>query len=224
MDSKSLVPAEAQSSVAIGSNPLRKRQHERFCWLLAQMRPKADAYRQAGFRSVSHHSANANAARLLARRDIADRISYLTRQEEEVLQLKRARIEELLWMIHESNVADLWETYEDTKKDKAGNVVTIDGRPVIVKRQRPKLLSDLPDDVQRIVESCGIDEHGRVIPKAYSKLQANAELRKLLNIGGVVQSDEVTRMSTPQIVSELQALGVDVRLSVRVSDAIHHES
>ncbi len=127
-------------------------------------------------------------------------------------------------MIHESNVADLWETYEDTKKDKAGNVVTIDGRPVIVKRQRPKLLSDLPDDVQRIVESCGIDEHGRVIPKAYSKLQANAELRKLLNIGGVVQSDEVTRMSTPQIVSELQALGVDVRLSVRVSDAIHHES
>ncbi len=222
MDSKSLVPAESQSPVAIGANPLRKRQHERFCWLLAQMRPKADAYRQAGFRSVSHHSANANAARLLTRRDIQDRIGYLTRQEEEILQSKRARIEELLWMIHESNVADLWETYEDTKKDKAGNPIMVDGEPVLVKKQRPKLLSDLPDDVQRIVESCGIDEHGRVIPKAYSKLQANAELRKLLNIGTVAREDgELSRMTDDQLLGELnrqaKELGINIELNYRMA-------
>ncbi len=222
MDSKSLVPQDQQSPVAIGANPLRKRQHERFCWLLAQMRPKADAYRQSGFRSVSHHSANANAARLLARRDIQERIGYLTRQEEEVLQLKRARIEELLWMIHESNVADLWETYEDYKRDKSGNPIIVDGEPVRIKKQRPKLLSDLPDDVQRIVESCGIDEHGRVIPKAYSKLQANAELRKLLNIGTAVREEgDLQRMSDDQLIGELnrqaKELGINIDLHYRIA-------
>jgi hypothetical protein len=36
----------------------------------------------------------------------------------------------------------------------------------------------LPEDLQRVVEGVDIDRHGRMVPKVYSKLQANAELRK----------------------------------------------
>lgn len=205
-----------------GSERLRWAAHERYCWLRAQMRPKAEAYRAAGLLSKSDHDAAANGSRLERRPDVQARIVYLCRQEEELLQAKRARIEELLWQIHESNVADLWETYEDFKRDKKGDLVNgPDGKPVMVKKQRPKLLSDLPDDVQRIVESCAIDEHGRVVPKAYSKLQANQELRKLLNIGTVAKEEgELQRMSDDQLIGELkrqaQELGINIDLNYRI--------
>jgi len=214
-------PAHRSDIALSGSRPLRSSKHERYCWLRAQMRPKANAYRGAGFSSMSDHDAGANGSRLERRSDVADRIAYLCRQEEELLQAKRARIEELLWMIHESNVADLWETYEDEKRDKSGNRVLVNGEPVIVKKQRPKLLSDLPNDVQRVVESCGIDEHGRVIPKAYSKMQANQELRKLLNIGTVQREEgELSRMSDDQLIGELKRqaneLGINIDLNYRI--------
>jgi hypothetical protein len=45
------------------------------------------------------------------------------------------------------------------------------------KSQRPRLMSELQEDLQRVMESVSIDGHGRMVPKVCSKLQANAELR-----------------------------------------------
>src|ERR1700684_661692 len=101
--------ATLESPVKIpGSSPLRKPEHERFCRLRAVLRPKGDAYRQAGLKATTDHAACGNASRLERRQDVADRIGYLSRQEDEILQAKRQRIEEFLWTVHESNVADLW--------------------------------------------------------------------------------------------------------------------
>jgi hypothetical protein len=92
--------------------------------------------------------------------------------------------EEVLWLVHEANVADLWETVEVPKFDKDGNpVLDKDGYAAMEKIQRPRLMSELPQDLQRVVESVSIDGHARMVPKVYSKLQANAELR-ILKIDG----------------------------------------
>jgi hypothetical protein len=209
-----------------GSNPLRKPEYERFCRLRALLRPKADAYRQSGLKSKSDHDAAGNASRLERRQDVTERIAYLTRQEDEILQLKRARIEEFLWGAHEFNIADLWETVEGTRLHKSGDkkgqpILDEDGNPETYKYQRPKLFSDLPEEIQRMVESCSVDESGRVIPKAYSKMQANQELRKLLGIGTVTRDDgELSRLSDAELISELsrqaRELGVEIDLNYRM--------
>jgi hypothetical protein len=54
---------------------------------------------------------------------VQDRIAYFCRQDEEVLQEKRKRIEGVLWLVHEANVADLWETVEVPVLHKDGNPV-----------------------------------------------------------------------------------------------------
>ena len=91
--------------------------------------------------------------------------------------------------MHEANVADLWETVEVPVLDKDGNpVLDKDGNAVMEKIQRPRLLSELPEDLQRVVEGVNIDGHGRMVPKVYSKFQANVELRKLLGIGAVART------------------------------------
>ena len=85
-----------------------------------------------------------------------------------------------LWLVHEANVADLWETVEVPKFDKDGNpALDKDGNAVMEEIQRPRLMSELPEDLQRVAESASIDGHGRMVPKVYSKLRANAELRTL---------------------------------------------
>jgi hypothetical protein len=93
----------------------------------------------------------------------------------------------------------------------------------MVKRQLPKLLSDLPEDVARIVETCGVDENGRVIPKPYSKMQANQELRKLLGIGVIIGTGgdgEVVRLSDAELIAQLsnqaRELGIEIDLSYRL--------
>lgn len=212
-----------------GASPLKSRKHERFCWLMAQLRPKADAYRQCGFKSCSDHDANGNAARLLRRADVQERIAYLSRQEEDILQAKRRRIEEALWLMHEVNPADLWETVEGPVLHKSGDkkgepVLGDDGQPLTYKYQRPKMLSDLPEDVQRAVESVSVSENGWAIPKTYSRLQVNGELRKLLGIGTVTRDDgELSRLSDAELVAELsrqaKELGVEIDLSYRFSGA-----
>jgi hypothetical protein len=87
--------------------------------------------------------------------------------------------------VHEANVADLRETVEVPKFDKNGNpALDKDGNATVMEKiQRPRLVSELPEDLQRVVESVSIDGHGRMVPKVYSKLQANAELR-ILRIDG----------------------------------------
>ena len=212
----SIVPA-----VFPGSTPLHNRRTERFCYLCSLMRPAADAYRQAGYKSESDHAAAGNAARLLRRQDVQDRIAYWTRQEEEMLQAKRRRLEELLWTIHESNVADMWEMVEVEKRDHKGNpVINEDGSVVMKWVQRPKPIHEMSEDVQRAVETISINEAGFVIPKPYSKLQANQELRKLLGIGSVQRDDgELSRLSDQELVAQLASqareLGIEVDLTYR---------
>jgi hypothetical protein len=84
----------------------------------------------------------------------------------------------------QANVADLWETVQVPKFDQDGNpVLDKGGNAVMEKSQRPRLMSELQEDLQRVMESVSIDGHGRMVPKVCSKLQANAELR-ILRIDG----------------------------------------
>lgn len=210
-----------------GSQRLRTLAHETYARLRAQMRPKADAYRRA-FETkddYEEHAARGNASRLERRRDVADRITFLTRQSDDVLEAKRARLEEMLWLIHEANVADLWDCEEHVLRNKKGDAVCDEtGKPITVTRQRLKLLADLPEEVQRTIESISVDDKGRLTAKMYSKLTANAELRKLLGIGAPVRGEdgEVLRLSDAELVTQLakqaQELGISIDLSYRFGD------
>ena len=212
---KALVPFDPAS-------PLSDPRYEKYARLRSVLRPRGDAYRQAGFQSESDHAAQGNAAKL--EREVPaveQRIAYLCRQDEQVLAAKRQRIEELLWSMHEFNYAELWKVIEVEKRDKKGDVVKdSDGNPVKVVRQVPKLFTELSEDMQRMIESCNIDEHGRVVPKAYSKMQANQELRKLLGIGVAAREDgDVSRMSDAELIAELarqaKDLGIEIDLNYR---------
>src|SRR3974377_1500243 len=95
-----------------GSRPLSNTRHEHYCRLRSLLCPKGQALREAGMRAAKNHDAVSNATRLERRQDVRDRIAFLVRQEEEVLAEKRKRIEEMLWAIHEADIGDFFETYE----------------------------------------------------------------------------------------------------------------
>lgn len=218
-DAKDLVPVVELP----GAMPLGNPRHEHYCRLRALLRPKMAAYRDSGFDASTDHMANANGARLERRQDVRDRIAFLTRQEEEVVAEKRKRIEEALWLIHECDIGLLWETYDDDKRDKAGMVVRgEDGKPVRVRKQRPRLLSDLTPEVRMAIEAVQVDEHGRVLPRLYSKLAAGEALRKMLGIGnGHGRSeDDLSRMSDQQLLETLttqaRELGIEINLNYRI--------
>jgi hypothetical protein len=204
-----------------GAKPLRDHKKERFCRLRAVLRPKVDAYRQAGYESESDHAAAGNASRLERRQDVADRIAYLCKSEDSVLKEKQRRLEEMLWLIHEANVADMWTMVEVPAYDRQGKpILDGDGNPTTKMVQRPKNIHDMPEDVQRSIEQITINEAGFVIPKPYSKLQANAELRKLLGIGAVIRDgDDMPRLSDAELVAQLAAqareLGIEIDLNYR---------
>ena len=129
-------------------------------------------------------------------------------------------IEEALWAVHEADIGDFFETVEVAKSDKDGQAATDEaGKMLTVKKQRPKLLSDLPPDLRKAIEHVQIDARGNVVPQLYSKLQANAELRKMLNIGGQKDRPEtdVSRLSDAELIAQLadqaKQLGVDINLN-----------
>ena len=172
-------------------------------------------------RAVKNHDAVSNATRLERRQDVRDRIAFLVRQEEEVLAEKRKRIEEMLWAIHEANIGDLWETYEAAKIGKDGKTeIDEAGNMLTVKKERPRLLSDVPPDLRKAIEHVQVDARGNVVPQLYSKLQANAELRKML-IGGQKDRPEtdVSRLSDAELIQQLadqaKELGIEIDLNYR---------
>jgi hypothetical protein len=182
--------------------------------------PKAQALREAGMRAVKNHDAVSNATRLERRQDVRDRIAFLVRQEEEVLAEKHKRIEEMLWTIHEADIGDLWETYEAAKVGKDGNAETDEpGHMLTLRKQRPRLLSDLPPDLRKAIEHVQLDAKGNVVPQLYSKLQANQELRKMLNIGGqkAREQTDVSKLSDAELISQLaeqaKELGIHIDLN-----------
>jgi hypothetical protein len=84
---------------------------------------------------------------------------------------------------------------------------------------RPKLLTDLPPELAALIEDITFDNKGRAIPKLFSKLQANAELRKMLNIGGQKEREQsdLSRLSDAELIQRLAAqakeLGIEIDLN-----------
>src|SRR5262249_41846324 len=66
---------------------------------------------------------------------------------------RRQRIEGQLWAIHEADIANFFETVEVAKSDKGSRAATAEtGKMLTVKKQRPRLLSDLPLDLRKAIE------------------------------------------------------------------------
>jgi hypothetical protein len=203
-----------------GSKPLKNNMWERYARFRAQALPRIVAYRRAGNTIKGDNGAAVNACRLERKPGMRERIEYLTRQAQERLAEKRVTLEEQLWAVHEADIGAFWETYEAAKTDREGKLETDqDGKMLSVRKQRAKLINDLPPEFRKLIEDVTVDRHGNVVPKLYSKAQANAELRKMLNIGRTEDRPEndVSRLSDAELVQQLsdqaKQLGVEINLN-----------
>jgi hypothetical protein len=86
-------------------------------------------------------------------------------------------------------------------------------------RMRPKLLADLSPELAALIEDITIDSRGRLIPKLYSKLQANKELRNMLNISAKEAPRDITQLSDAELIQQLadqaKELGIEIDLNYR---------
>jgi hypothetical protein len=84
-------------------------------------------------------------------------------------------------------------------------------------RVRPKLLTDLPPDLAKLIEDVQVDNRGRLIPRLYSKERANKELRNMLNFSARSEAPDVTKLSDAELIETLarqaRELGVSIDLS-----------
>ena len=134
-DKKALVPL----GISPGSKPLKQSKWERYARYRAQALPRIVAFRKLGNYAANDKIAHNNASRLEKRPGVKDRINYLTKQAEERIIEKRARIEERLWAIHEANIQDLFETYEAVKRDHTGQPERTDEGGLLTEtRVRPR--------------------------------------------------------------------------------------
>lgn len=202
-----------------GSAPLRNPKHEIFCRERALQVDGATAYRRAGFESIDHHAARGNAAKLERRADVQDRIAYLCRQDEEILREKRRRLEGYLWLAHETNRAEFYETVEEPVFKAGAPVLDENGNPEIRRWQRLKLFSDLTPEQQALIEGIKYTEGGPALDTV-TRQWANQELRKFLGTDKAGRSDgdeALARMSDSDLLSELarqaKDLGIDVQLT-----------
>jgi hypothetical protein len=122
-----------------------------------------------------------------------------------------------LWAIAEGNIADYFEPHEVIARDHTGQPTHDEkGALSTETRVRPKLLTDLSPDLAKLIEEVRPDARGRLIPKLYSKSQANAELRKMLNISAKEPPRDVTQLSDQELIATLaqqaKELGVEIKL------------
>ena len=200
-----------------GSRALKNAKYERYCGLRASAQPRIAAYREAGWETSHDDDAYSNACRLERRSEIRDRIAYLSRQEEELIAAKRRRIEEQLWAIAEGNLKDFFEPHEVIQRDHTGQPTHDENGALSTEtRVRPKLLTDLPPDLAALVEEVRPDARGRLIPKLYSKHQANKELRAMLNISNKEAPRDITQLSDQELIATLaqqaKEVGVEIKL------------
>ena len=130
---------------------------------------------------------------------------------------KRQRIEERLWAIHEANIQDFFETYSTIKRDHTGQPERTDeGGLSTEMRVRPKLLTDLSPETARLIEDATVDSKGRLIPKLFSKTWANAELRKMLNIGGQKEREQtdLSQLSDAELIQRLADQAKELRIDI----------
>ena len=218
----------AKADVVIAASPgSRAAKYERYCRLRASAQPRIPAYREVGWETSDVDDAYSNACRLERRSEIRDRIAYLTRQAEELIAEKRQRIEERLWAIHEANIQDFFTTENDLDPTEASSnpaekTNNPDQQKVAVSpraRVVPRPLTDLAPETAKLIEDVTIDSKGRAVPKLYSKTWANAELRKMLNIGGQKEREQidVSRLSDAELIQQLadqaKELGIDIDLN-----------
>jgi hypothetical protein len=212
--------AKTPAIIFDGSKPLRNNLHESYARLRAAALPRIVAFRKAGNTAKNDHVADTNSFRLEKKPGVRERIDYLVRQAEDRIIEKRQRIEERLWSIHEGNIQDLFEVAERAKTNKAGEIETDEnGRMLTVREERPRLISDLAPEVAQLIEDVTVDRKGRLIPRLYSKPQANQELRKMLGIGRTDDRPEsdVGRLSDAELIQQLadqaKELGVEIDLN-----------
>jgi hypothetical protein len=212
---------------APGSRALKNAKYERYCRLRALAQPRIGAYREVGWQSRTDNAAYINACRLERRSEIRDRIAYLTRQEEDLIVEKRRRIEEQLWAIHEANIQDFFTAEDDLNPtETSSNSAEIANNPdqqkvAVSPRARvvPRPLAELDPETAKLIEDVTIDSKGRAVPKLYSKTWANAELRKMLNIGGQKEREqtELSRLSDAELLQRLadqaKELGIEIDLN-----------
>jgi len=86
-------------------------------------------------------------------------------------------------------------------------------------RVRPKLLTDLPPEAAKLMEDIMIDNRGRLIPRLYSKAQANRELRNMLNLSAKEARRDVAQLSDAELIAQLadqaKQLGITIDLNYR---------
>jgi hypothetical protein len=137
---------------------------------------------------------------------------------------KRVALEEQLWAVVEADIGAFWETYEAAKTSTDGKLATDqEGKMLTVRKQRAKLINDLPPEFRKLIEDVTVDRNGNVIPKLYSKAQANAELRKLLNLGRTDDRPETdfSRLSDAELIEQLadQAKELGIKIDLNYSFA-----
>jgi hypothetical protein len=178
------------------------------------------AFRKAGNTAKNDHVADANSFRLERKPGVRERIEYLMRQAQERIGEKRAALEEQLWAVLEADIGDFWETYEAAKTSKDGKLETDqEGKMLTVRKQRAKLINDLPPEFRKLIEDVTVDRNGNVIPKLYSKAQANRDLREMLDIDGrkEQEADDVSKLSDAELIQQLadtaKELGIEINLN-----------
>jgi hypothetical protein len=191
--------------------------------------PRIVAFRKLGNYAANDNIAHNNASRLENKPGVKSRINYLIKQAEERIIEKRRRIEEQLWAVLEGNIQDFFEPHEGIQRDHTGQPITEPKRNEITgemetalsteTRMRPKLLTDLPPELAALIEDVTIDSKGRAIPKLYSKLQANKELRAMLNISAKEAPRDIAQLSDAELIQQLAAqakeLGIEIDLNYR---------
>jgi hypothetical protein len=215
-----MAKTEVLAIASPGSRALKNTKYEKYCRARASAQPRIQAYREAGWETSDDDAAYSNACRLERRPGVRERNEYLSRQDEELIAEKRRRIEGQLRAVLEADIGAFWETYEVAKTSKDGELATDqDGKMLTLRKQRAKLINDLPLEFRKLIEDVMVDRNGNVIPKLYSKLQANAELRKMLNIGGQKEPEQtdVSRLSDAELLRQLadqaKELGVEINLN-----------
>lgn len=162
-----------------GSRPLRKPAHEQY----ARHRSLCLTPRQAVIKLGMSPTSGAM-SKLENSLKIQDRIAWLTRQEEELLREKRAKLEQFWWTALEADPKEFWELWDEPIYDSEGEPT---GQTR--KAQRLKLFHKIPPELRQLIEGLTYTEKGKPNLKVVQKSQANIELRKMLGIDAPARTE-----------------------------------
>lgn len=143
--------SESEVVEAPGCKPLRIASHERYARARAEMHTAVEAARIAGYADKS-----GAITKVERRRDVRERIEYLTGQPEETIKAKRLALEAWLWRVLRYDPMIFWDGSRLREWDQ------ID-----------------PED-RTMIEGLMFTEKGKPNLRVVSRLAAHIELRKML--------------------------------------------